>query len=226
MKGKILWGSVVVAALVTGIFSYLVSQNESKSKLDVVLTPLAVVMQITETAEARQTGNAGQLTSTLNRTPSSTSTWTPFPISIVTPKANPSSTLILPTDVQPTRTYTPIPVPTPWFGFVSLRWEPQQPHWGNNVVFYAKFNNTLPNEQYLSWRIEICKTDCTDWTKLMYQTDKKVDFVPSGGMFEVVSTVWPLRGPGPVLTYPVRFVHDSGATRIGEKIYYITISPQ
>ncbi len=139
---------------------------------------------------------------------------------IVTATWTPSST--------PLPTATPTPTPTPWFGFVSLRWEPSQPHWGDDVVFYAKFNNTLAEPRYLSWLVEICRADCPNWRVLMFQTKRKEDTVPPGGVSEVVSNPpWPLRGPGGTQTFPVRFAHvQPDDTRIGETIFYITISPR
>jgi hypothetical protein len=133
-----------------------------------------------------------------------------------------------PPSPTPLPTATAAPTATPWFGFVSLRWEPSSPHWGQDVVFYATFNNTLAEPRYLSWRIEICRPDCPNWTKLMFQTNRKEDNVPPGGLSEVVSSPpWPLRGQGGTQTYPVRFVHVlSDDSRVGESIFYITISPR
>lgn len=120
---------------------------------------------------------------------------------------------------------SPTPAP-PVFAFVGLRWEPASPSWGNDVVFYAKFNNTFTEQKYLSWRIEICTPDCPNWTKLMFQTDLKQEFVPPGGISEVVSKPWPLRGKGGLQTYPVRFVHVApDGTRTGEQIFQITVNP-
>ncbi len=128
----------------------------------------------------------------------------------------------------PTRTPTPTATPTPWFGFVSLRWEPSDPHWGDDVTFYATFNNTTSEPHYLSWLIEICRTDCPNWRVLMFQTGRKDDTVPPVGTFDVASSPpWPLRGQGGTQTYPVRFVHvGSGDQRTGEAIFYVTVSPR
>ncbi len=122
----------------------------------------------------------------------------------------------------------PVPVLTPTFTFefVALRWDPPTPHWGDDVVFYAQFNNTLAEQRYLSWRVEICTPDCPNWTKLMFQTDQKQEYVAPGGMSEVVSRPWPLRGKGGTQTYPVRLVHVAAdGTRSGEQVYYVTVTP-
>ena len=133
---------------------------------------------------------------------------------------------VQPTESAPPASPSSSPSLSPTFGFVGLRWEPASPTWGNDVVFYAKFNNTFPEQRYLSWRIEICTPDCPNWTKLMFQTDLKQEFVPPGGMSEVVSKPWPLRGKGGLQTYPVRFVHIApDGTRTGEQVFYVTVNP-
>ncbi len=144
---------------------------------------------------------------------------TPFVV-FITATPPPTST------ATPTQTATA--TPTAWFGFMSLRWEPSSPHWGDDVVFYATFNNTFSDQRYLSWLVEVCRPDCPNWRVLMYQTRRKEDLVPPGGFFEVGSAPpWPLRGQGGTQTYPVRFVHVSpDDSRIGENIYYLTVTPR
>ncbi len=221
----LLIGFVLLAVLVAGGSAILVMVLRSAAP-----TP-TVVAYITQTPPPTAIPTRLPLVLTATAVPSSTPVPTeaapiPTPIPatpiviIVTATWTPSST--------PLPTATPTPTPTPWFGFVSLRWEPSQPRWGDDVVFYAKFNNTLAEPRYLSWLIEICKPDCPNWRMLMFQTKRKEDNVPPGGVSEVASNPpWPLRGPGGTQTFPVRFVHVLGDdNRIGETIFYITISPR
>jgi hypothetical protein len=162
-------------------------------------------------------------------TPEPTRTASPSPTASVIPPSNtPYIIMVTPTftpSPTPTKTPTPTPTPTPWFGFVNLRWEPSQPRGGDDVTFYINFNNTLSESQYVKWRIEVCKTDCPRWSELFFQTEIHEDHIPPGGTFELVSTLWPLRGHRGTHIYPVRFVRiDYNDVRWPERIYYVTVT--